>query len=51
MKTYQIFFKQKCIYKSLNEKDFKEIWEMIDHFVDASGAVEKTDLSYKECMD
>jgi len=50
-KQYQIFYKEKCIYKCLHEDEFEKTWEMINQFISASGAVEKTDLRFIEKSD
>jgi hypothetical protein len=47
-KKYEIYLKDACIYEDLSENEFHETWKMIHNFIDASGAVNKEDVSYKE---
>ncbi len=46
-KTYQIYAKGKCIYHDLSETEFKQIWDMLDKFLQVSGAVERDEITYK----
>jgi len=47
-KLYHIYAKQQCIYHSLSEKEFKEIWDTINKFVSLTAVIDKDDLSYEE---
>jgi hypothetical protein len=47
-KIYHIYLKNKCIYHSLSEDEFKKTWEMIHNFIDIATEIEKEDLEYEE---
>jgi hypothetical protein len=48
-KIYHIYAKGQCIYHSLSEEKFTEIWEMLHRMVDLIGAnISKKDLEYEE---
>jgi len=48
-KLYHIYAKDRCIYHSLPESKFSEIWEMLHRMVDLLGAnISKEDLKYEE---
>jgi hypothetical protein len=48
-KIYHIYAKDRCIYHSLSEKKFSEIWEMLHRMVDLLGGnITKNDLQYEE---
>lgn len=49
-KIYHIYAKNNCIYHSLSEEEFKEIWDMINKFISISGCLKKEDLSYEELI-
>jgi hypothetical protein len=48
-KIYHIYAKGQCIYHSLSEEKFSEIWEMLHRMVDLLGVnISKEDLDYEE---
>jgi hypothetical protein len=48
-KLYHIYAKDRCIYHSLPENKFSEIWDMLHRMVDLLGAnISKEDLQYEE---
>lgn len=48
-KLYHIYAKDKCLYHSLTEDKFKEVWEMIHRMVDLLDApVRSEELTYEE---
>ena len=48
-KVYHIYAKGQCIYHSLSENKFAEIWEMIHRMIDLLDLdLTKEDLSYEE---
>ena len=47
-KVYDIYARGKCIYHHLPEKEFVQIWDMLDKFLQVSGVMEKNDVFYKE---
>lgn len=47
-KIYHIYVKDRCIYHSLKESEFKETWEMLNKFIDIATTIEKRDLQYEE---
>jgi hypothetical protein len=48
-KIYHIYAKDKCIYHSLSESKFSEVWDMLHKMVDLLGAnISKEDLQYEE---
>lgn len=47
-KIYHIYAKDKCIYHSLTEEEFRETWDMISKFLHVSGVLEMNDLTYEE---
>ena len=48
-KIYHIYAKDQCIYHSLSEKKFAEIWDMLHKMVDLLGVtISKEDLQYEE---
>ena len=48
-KIYHIYAKGECIYHSLSEEKFSEIWEMLHRMVDLLGAnISTKDLEYEE---
>ena len=50
-KIYHIYAKDQCIYHSLSEKKFSEIWDMLHKMVDLLGVnVSKEDLQYEELI-
>ena len=50
-KIYHIYAKGQCIYHSLSEEKFSEIWEMLHRMIDLLGAnISKTDLEYEEVL-
>ncbi len=47
-KIYHIYAKDKCIYHSLPEEKFSEVWEMLHRMVDLLGKdINKDDLQYE----
>ena len=50
-KIYHIYAKDKCIYHSLSEEKFSEIWEMLHRMVDFLGKdIDKNDLQYESLL-
>jgi len=50
-KVYHIYAKNRCIYHSLSEEKFSEIWDMLHRMVDLLGRnVSKKDLTYEELL-
>ena len=49
-KIYHVYAKNNCIYHSLSEEEFKEVWDMLNKFVSISGRLDKNDLSYEELV-
>jgi hypothetical protein len=51
-KIYHIYAKDKCLYHSLSEKEFKEIWEMVNNYLSItdSSQIKKEDLNYEELL-
>ena len=50
-KIYHIYAKNQCIYHSLSEKKFTEIWEMLHHMVELLDVnISKKDLTYEEII-
>jgi uncharacterized protein with ATP-grasp and redox domains len=48
-RVYHIYAKGQCIYHSLSEEKFSEIWEMLHRMVDLLGAnISVKDLEYEE---
>jgi len=48
-KLYHIYAKGQCIYHSLSEEKFSEIWEMLHRMVDLLGEnISRKDLEYEE---
>jgi hypothetical protein len=47
-KLYHIYAKDNCIYHNLSEKEFTQIWDMLDKFLSISGVIERDDISYEE---
>ena len=48
-RVYHIYAKGRCIYHSLSEEKFSEIWEMLHRMVDLLGAnISREDLQYEE---
>ena len=48
-KVYHIYAKGQCIYHSLSEEKFSEIWEMLHRMVDLLGVnLSVKDLQYEE---
>lgn len=48
-RVYHIYAKGECIYHSLSEEKFSEIWEMLHRMVDLLGVnISKEDLEYEE---
>jgi hypothetical protein len=46
---YNIYLKDKCIYKSLEKEEFNNTWNMIQNFLSITeSSVNKEDLSYKK---
>ncbi len=50
-KVYHIYAKNQCIYHSLSEEKFSEIWDMLHRMVDLLGRnISEGDLSYEELL-
>ena len=50
-KIYHIYAKERCIYHSLSEKKFTEIWDMLHKMVDLLAVnVSREDLQYEELI-
>jgi hypothetical protein len=50
-KVYHIYAKGRCIYHSLSEEKFSEIWDMLHRMVDLLGkSVSTEDLTYEELL-
>jgi hypothetical protein len=50
-KVYHIYAKGRCIYHSLSEEKFSEIWDMLHRMVDLLGKnVSTEDLTYEELL-
>ena len=50
-KIYHIYAKNKCIYHSLSEEKFSEIWEMLHRMIDLLDVgISKEDLQYEELL-
>ena len=50
-KIYHIYAKNKCIYHSLSEDKFSEVWETIHRMVELLDTnIEKEDLTYEELI-
>ncbi len=50
-KVYHIYAKDRCIYHSLSEEKFSEIWDMLHRMVDLLGKnVSTEDLTYEELL-
>jgi len=50
-KVYHIYAKGQCIYHSLSEEKFSEIWEMLHRMVDLLGVnLSVKDLQYEELL-
>ena len=48
-KIYHIYAKGQCIYHSLSEEKFSEIWEMLHRMIDLLGVnISEKDLEYEE---
>jgi hypothetical protein len=47
-KIYHIYAKDRCVYHSLSEEKFSEIWEMLHRMIDLLDAdISKEDLQYE----
>jgi hypothetical protein len=50
-KVYHIYAKNQCIYHSLSEKKFSEIWDMLHKMVEILDSdLKKEDLQYEELI-
>ena len=50
-KVYHIYAKGRCIYHSLSEEKFSEIWDMLHRMIDLLGkSVSTEDLTYEELL-
>ena len=50
-KVYHVYAKDQCIYHSLSEEKFSEIWDMLHRMVDLLGKnVSTEDLTYEELL-
>jgi hypothetical protein len=47
-KVYHIYAKEKCIYHSLDESEFKQVWETLNRLVEIYTEVSNDDLQYEE---
>ena len=50
-KIYHIYAKERCIYHSLSEEKFSEIWEMLHRMIDLLDMnILEDDLQYEELI-
>ena len=50
-KIYHIYLKDKCVYHSLPEEEFKKNWDTLNYLTEfLGGNYEVTDLSYEELV-
>lgn len=47
-KIYHIYAKDRCIYHSLNEDEFRQVWETLNKLVEIYTEVDNDDLQYEE---
>lgn len=47
-KRYHIYSGEKCIYHSLPETEFLQIWDMLDKFLSICGSIDKKSITYEE---
>lgn len=47
-KVYHIYAKDKCIYHSLKEDEFQQVWNTINRLVEIYTEVDSKDLQYEE---
>jgi len=46
-KLYHIYAKDKCLYHSLNEDEFKLVWESLNNITAVYSEIEQSDLQYE----
>lgn len=46
--NYDIYIKNKRIYHSLSENEFKNTWKMLNNMLSIFGNADKNDLNYKK---
>ena len=46
--NYHIYIKNKCVYHSLPEEEFKNIWKSLDHLCSIYGSTKKEDVTYEK---
>ena len=50
-KIYHIYIKDRCVYHSLSEEEFKDKWETLRNLIELlSTNYDKTDISYEELI-
>lgn len=50
-KIYHIYIKDRCVYHSLSEEDFKDKWDTLKNLVELlTTDYSKTDISYEELL-
>jgi len=47
---YHIYAKDRCIYHSLKEEEFKVVWESLNNLVEIYTEVRKNDLQYEKVV-
>ena len=48
--VYHIYAKDRCIYHSLKEEEFKVVWESLNNLVEIYTEVRKNDLQYEKVV-
>jgi hypothetical protein len=48
--VYHIYAKDRCIYHSLKEEEFKVVWESLNNLVEIYTEVGKKDLQYEKVV-
>lgn len=50
-KIYHIYIKDRCVYHSLSEEDFKDKWDTLKNLIELlTTDYSKTDISYEELL-
>lgn len=49
-KRYHIYAQNKCIYHSLTEEEFSDVWRTLNYFVEIATSIDKKDLQYEEIL-
>lgn len=47
---YHVYHKNNCIYHSLSEEEFHQIWTTLNNLISVIGGVEKHDISYEKVV-